>query len=191
MNGLLFSGAVLGLISVVFGAAGDHFLDLTRIESGSFPLNLKEADFSQVVSRVTSLYETQARAKKIRIDEQFSVTVPVLKFDVDLIERAVGNYLANAIKYSPEGSKIIVRIFQKDKDIVLEVEDNGFGISEEHVHRIFDKFFRITNQTEKQAKGSGLGLAFVKQVMDKHNGTVYVKSAEGKGSTFGFTLPFE
>lgn len=167
----------------------DQFLDLTRIESGSFPINLKEADITKTVKRVVKLYQRQAKNKNTRIKTVYGIPLLVLKYDTALIERAMGNYLSNAIKYSPEASTITVRTYLKDNCFHLEIADNGSGIAEKDLPRVFNKFYRVKEVDRKHEKGSGLGLAFVKQVIEKHNGRVYLTSRLNEGSVFGFKLP--
>ena len=167
----------------------DNFLDLTQIESGKLSFNLKEADFIKTVKEVINLYKMQAEAKKIKINTDFKPALQVVKYDCMLIERAIGNYLSNAIKYNPPETHITVKTYTKDDWIYLEVIDTGIGIPPNEIDKIFNKFYKIPSPSPEKKKGSGLGLSFVKQVIDKHNGKIYVESTPGQGSVFGFTLP--
>ncbi len=177
--------------SIRLSAFVDQFLDLTRIESGSFPMHLKEENFTKTVRQSIKLFQSQAKYKNIKLQTEFSSSPMVLKYDNDLIARSIGNYLSNAIKYSPSGSVVKIRTFLDNNRAVLEIEDNGQGISDDNLNRIFDKFYRVKNTATKDKKGSGLGLAFVKQVIEKHNGRVYVKSRLKEGSVFGFSIPLD
>ncbi len=167
----------------------ENFLDLTKIESGSFTLNLKEANFIKTVKQVIMLYSAQAINKHIEIRTDFKPPIIVLNSDSMLIERAIGNFLSNAIKYNPPETQIIVKTYLKNNYIHLEVADNGVGIAEENLDKVFQKFFRISGVVENNSKGSGLGLSFVKRVIEKHGGKVYVHSKINEGSVFGFRLP--
>lgn len=170
----------------------DQFLDLTRIESGSLPLNCKDDNFTKTVQKVVKLYSSQAINKHIAMHTDFCDPMQVLYYDAVLMERAIGNYLSNAIKYSPAHSKISIRTYREGDTIGLEVADTGLGISKENLPRIFEKFYRVEQSSAVSGvKGSGLGLAFVKQVVEKHSGEVYAKSTLNKGSVFGMTLPLE
>ena len=97
--------------------------------------------------------------------------------------------MSNAIKYSPENSTIRVKITKQDNSVDISVSDEGCGIAPEYQKKIFDRFFRVENNTHT-VKGTGLGLHLVKMTIERyHNGKVYVNSEVGKGSTFGFILP--
>ena len=169
----------------------ENFLDLTQIESGAFTMNPKEADLIKTVKQVINLYSAQAQVKKINIITDFNPPLKVLRFDSMLIERAMGNYLSNAIKYNPQNTQITVKTYIKGNSIHLEIADNGIGISKENMDKVFNKFFRIPGSGNESKKGSGLGLPFVKQVIEKHGGKVYVTSEINKGTVFGFTLPLK
>ncbi|HGY55817.1 MAG TPA: PAS domain-containing sensor histidine kinase [Caldithrix abyssi] len=169
----------------------DNFLDLTRIESGTMPLNKKESDFNKTVKQVLNLYKSQAMQKSIRFKTYFEKPVFVHKYDTFLIERVIGNYLSNAIKYSQPYTFISVKTYSKEGHLYFEVIDNGIGISESDLEKIFDKFYRVPVKNDDMPKGSGLGLSFVKEAIAKHEGDVFVRSKLGEGSIFGFKLPLD
>ena len=167
----------------------ENFLDLTKIESGTFILNAKEANLIQTIEQVISVYQKQAEAKNISITTDFVPPLQIVKYDSMLLERAIGNYLSNAIKYNPPNTQITVKSYIEDDQVHVEVIDNGTGIAEDNLDKVFDKFYRVSDSKTKSKKGSGLGLSFVKLVIEKHQGNVYVKSKPNEGSTFGFSLP--
>jgi two-component system phosphate regulon sensor histidine kinase PhoR len=106
------------------------------------------------------------------------------------LEQILINLLDNAIKYTPEGGRVIVSAIEKDsKDIQFSVEDNGIGIPKEDLSRIFERFYRVDKGRSKEMGGTGLGLSIVKHLVQAHGGRVWVESQPGKGSTFYFTLP--
>jgi signal transduction histidine kinase len=121
-------------------------------------------------------------------DEQ----LPVFGSDIDLCE-AIANLLTNATKYTPEGGKIDVRLQPLHGDdgewAIIEIEDNGIGIEDEHQVRLFQPFYRVKSEKTQRIDGTGLGLYLVKKIVDAHNGRLRFHSTYGKGSTFGFQLP--
>ena len=117
--------------------------------------------------------------------------LPEIYVNIDSISRAFMNILSNAIKYSPDGKRIKVRV-ERSRDgesVEVSVEDQGPGLSEKDQKKVFDRFYRVENATHT-VKGTGLGLHLVKVTVEKHHqGQVFVNSKEGEGSTFGFRLP--
>lgn len=111
-----------------------------------------------------------------------------VRADPDAIQRVILNLLHNAVKFTPEGGRITVRTYVKNK-VYVEVEDNGPGIPREELPHIFDRFYKTDKSRGLDKTGVGLGLAIVKNIMLSHNEDVRVESEEGKGSKFTFTLP--
>jgi signal transduction histidine kinase len=121
-------------------------------------------------------------------------TLMVYGNDTDLNE-AINNLLNNAAKFTPEGGRIDVRLFESQdaegEHAVLEVEDNGFGIEEEHQACLFQPFFRIKNDETQHIDGTGIGMYLVKKIVEYHGGQVFFRSTFGQGSTVGFRLPLK
>jgi signal transduction histidine kinase len=111
--------------------------------------------------------------------------------DSDLLAQAVTNVVANAIKYSPPAKEIQASVRTDANDLLIEVADKGYGIAPELVKRIFEKFYRVPRVENADQPGTGLGLAFVREIMDSHGGSVIVESEVGTGSTFTLRLPVE
>ena len=135
--------------------------------------------------------QTLNQEKNITITAVNEQNLPLIMINRDSIYRALNNLISNAIKYSPEGSRVKVRaeIAKNPEFMEISVEDNGIGIAPEHLSKIFDRFYRVENDTHT-VKGTGLGLHLVKITIEKHhNGEVFVNSKVGEGSTFGFRLP--
>ncbi len=167
----------------------NDILDFSRLDSDA-ELDKSYNDITQLVENCVNQIQILAQEKNITIEVSKEENIPEILFNYDSIERALRNLLSNAIKYSPEGKSIRVRTYKgSENDIVVTVQDEGCGISQEHQKKIFDRFYRVENDTHT-IKGTGLGLHLVKTTIEKHhNGKVFVNSKIGEGSTFGFTLP--
>lgn len=168
----------------------NKFLDISRIEAGRSQVRKSPVDMRVLIERVLTFNSQLADKKNIQVHFIAPPEVSPIFLDRDMMEQLMQNLFSNAIKYSPEGTEVTVRIFELDKVLVIEVEDEGYGISEEALPRIFDKFYRVTDHDEiKETTGSGLGLPLVKEVVEVHGGKIKVKSTLAKGSNFIVTLP--
>ncbi|MEM9952694.1 MAG: ATP-binding protein [Chloroflexota bacterium] len=167
----------------------DDVLDLERMETVETNFNPQEQDFvafiQELVEQFGNRYDEQA------IDLCFDAIVPeqTLAFDAELMTRAIMNLLSNAVKYSPDDPRVIVTVAKDDSYLKVEICDNGIGISEDDLPRIFDFFHRASNAT--RFKGTGIGLAIVKQVIETHGGEITCESTLGEGTTFTICLPIE
>jgi signal transduction histidine kinase len=132
-----------------------------------------------------------ASTHSIPLTTEFDKDLPVVMADADLLAQAVTNVIANAIKYSPPGREIRVSVRTDGSDLLIEVADKGYGIAPEDVKRIFEKFYRVPRVESADEPGTGLGLAFVREIMDSHGGYVTVESEVGAGSTFTLRLPVD
>ena len=145
----------------------------------------------ELVESCANQVQVLLKERNLKISISKSDDIPVATFNYNSIERALINYISNAIKYSPENGeiKIAVTTLNNNNDIQITVTDQGCGIAPEHQKKVFDRFFRVENDTHT-VKGTGLGLHLVKTTIEKHHGgKVFVVSEPGKGSTFGFIIP--
>lgn len=167
----------------------NDILDFSRLDS-DVELEKTYNDFPQLVENCVNQIQVLAQDKKVTLEISKIENIPEFMFHYDSIERAIRNLLSNAIKYSPENTKVLVRIFKPtENDVALTVKDEGCGIAPEFQKKVFDRFFRVENNAHT-IKGTGLGLHLVKTTIEKHHGgKVFVESELGKGATFGFTLP--
>jgi signal transduction histidine kinase len=167
------------------------FLSVTQLERKDkqevlkIPLRLDEV----VRETITSL-QPVAKKKRIRLIEQPAHRIPPVAADRSLITQAVKNLVNNAIKYSPERTTVTVSTALEAEAVRVCVEDRGFGIPAEAKERVWDKFYRVVREgQEKDEESTGLGLSFVREVVEQHGGQVELDSEEGRGSKFSFTLP--
>lgn len=165
-------------------------LNYGRIESQGVQLNLKSKDINNLLVDVIRKHEFLAKVKRIQIVTELEPIFPV-PVDSDLIRQVLSNLIENAIKYSPEDTKILVSSEEKDGRVVIQVADQGPGIPADELPNIFMKFFRSKNAKSSPIKGSGLGLYLAKYFTELHQGQVFVESSHGKGSTFTVELPID
>jgi two-component system sensor histidine kinase VicK len=115
--------------------------------------------------------------------------IPMVMADEKRLRQIMDNLLNNAIKYSDDGTEITVRIEKKEKEIEMSVADQGAGIADTEIDKVFDRMYRIEQRLSDDPGGMGLGLALCKGLVEAHNGRIWIESVEGKGSTAFFTLP--
>src|SRR5467141_4068987 len=169
----------------------DEYLDITRLEAGARPLRKTALRVEPLVERVLLLLDPVAMSRGVPIKCEFEQNLPVVMVDSDLLAQAVTNVIANAIKYSPPGREILVSVWTEGNDLLIEVTDKGYGIAPENMKRIFEKFYRVPRGEHTDEPGTGLGLTFVREIMDAHGGYVTAESELGVGSTFTLRLPLE
>jgi signal transduction histidine kinase/CHASE2 domain-containing sensor protein len=169
---------------------GDY-LDIAKLEMGKTALRRGPVRVESVVERSLLLFEPLAQEKSIHLLRSFDHDLRPILGDADLLSRVFGNLISNAVKYSAPGTDISVSIRGGDGEVVVEVEDHGYGIPPEDVERIFEKFYRVPRLQDADVPGTGLGLTFVREIVELHGGTVSVRSAPGAGSVFRVCLPIQ
>ncbi|HEX3142605.1 MAG TPA: ATP-binding protein [Pyrinomonadaceae bacterium] len=169
----------------------DTFLSVTQLERADkqevvhIPLRLDE-----VVREVIATMTPIAKKKRIRMVDQASANIPPVAADKSLITQVVMKLLDNAVRYSPERTTVTVTTVLEAETVRVIVEDRGYGVPADSIDRIWEKFYRVARDgQEKDEESTGLGLAFVKEVVEQHGGSVSVESEVGKGSKFSFALP--
>ncbi len=163
----------------------NQFLDIQKIEHGSMEYHFKR---SNIVHAITPLLEdTQliASQKEVTVNYSSDRDLPEIMLDAEKISQVISNLLSNAIKYTETGGTITVRVTNTKKGVKVSVSDTGAGIPKDDLPRIFTKFYQARNAK----KGTGIGLALVKALVEGHKGRVYVESELGKGTTFSIELP--
>jgi len=165
----------------------DQFLQITRAEQSN-EQNFYEFDLITTIENSIDSLSAQAKAKEITI--KFDDVDPLwFKGNAELMERAITNLLSNAVKYSPENTSVTINISADTTDIHITIRDQGYGIDATELPHIFDRFHRQRSSEIQGQKGAGLGLNFVKVVIEKHQGRIQVESKLNEGTVFQLSLP--
>jgi two-component system phosphate regulon sensor histidine kinase PhoR len=164
-------------------------LDLSSIEQEEAKFSFQKVDLKTIIKRLVANFKKQAQAKHQTLKEETEPELSPVSADPDRLDQVLSNLLDNAIKFTPDGGRIVVRALPERESIQVEVIDNGPGIPEEDQPRIFERFYRVDKARSRELGGTGLGLAIVKHIIEAHKGKVWVESELNKGSKFSFTLP--
>ena len=168
-----------------------ELLDLSRLEMGQYRGEKEPLDLSELVKKSVERLSVQAKRAGVELTLDLQDGLPPLEGDRELMVSIVENLVSNAIKFSANGGRVRVALRQEADALVLEVEDNGLGIPEEDIPHLFTKFYRSKRAHKAGIKGTGLGLALVKQAVQLHNGDIRVESRPGEGSKFTVTFPLQ
>lgn len=166
----------------------DGMVQMSHLEGGSLKLNVKSSDINQVITTVVKEAKFHAEEKNIEINMELEPLFS-FRFDPHLIKQVIQNLLENALKYSMSHTRILISSEDKGEKIVIQITDEGMGISKSDLNYIFQRYYRSKKAKDLTGKSSGLGLYLSKAFTELHNGTLEVKSKEGEGSTFTLTLP--
>jgi signal transduction histidine kinase len=169
----------------------DTFLTVTQLERADKQEVTKIAlRLDEVVNETVNVMQPIAKKKRIRLAEQSNGSIPPVSADKSLITQALTKLLDNAIRYSPERTTVTVSTVLEAEAVRVVVDDRGYGVPQDSMDRIWEKFYRVARDgQEKDEESTGLGLSFVKEVIEQHGGTVAVESEVGRGSKFSFALP--
>ena len=166
-------------------------LDLARFEGGGLTLTCGEVPVAQIFQRVADRHEREMLEKQVNLETAVAAGLSVVWCDAARLEQALQNLVANALRHTPEGGQITLAADRAGEVVRLTVRDTGFGIPEDHLPHIFDRFYKSdASRTDPYSKsGSGLGLSIVKAIVERHGGTVAAANAAGGGAAFTITLP--
>ena len=173
-------------------------LNASRLELGTLAIDPQPTVIADLISKVIEELVPQTEAKHLTVTKQYGEHLPSINADPNLVRAVIQNLLTNAVKYTPENGLVLVRVDQKDPDIVVEVRDTGYGIPQEQQAKIFGKLFRADNVRTKQIEGTGLGLYIVKSVLEQSGGKIWFESppsgtspenAETPGTAFYVSIP--
>ena len=164
--------------------------DISKLESGELKLNLQRVDMIELTREVIDFLEMKARKVNVYLSIENKTDGQVIALaDKERIRQVLINLIENAIKYADkEDNRVAVKFFDMDENYLIEIKDNGSGIAEENLSRIFERFFRADEGRSRDKGGTGLGLAIVKHIIEAHDKTITVRSKVQQGTTFSFTL---
>jgi len=169
----------------------NEMLDISVIESGKLILKKKRTDLSRILRTKFHEVTPYARSKNIELLYEVPEELPGVVIDESKMGEVLDNLLTNAIKYTPSGGKVKLRVIQEDHTIQVCVEDNGVGIKKSEQQKLFKKFSRTSAKPTAGESSTGLGLAIAKKIIELHEGDIWVESQKGVGSKFYFTVPVE
>jgi two-component system phosphate regulon sensor histidine kinase PhoR len=167
----------------------DELLDVNRMEAGAMSLALHETNIERLLQEVIEKVRPMMQQKKITFEANISPKLPKLSLDKDKIAAALVNLLGNAAKYTPNEGNVKFTVDTVGAELEMQVEDTGYGISEEELPKVFDRFFRSDDDRVREISGSGLGLAFTNEVVRLHGGRIDVHSELNRGTKFTLVLP--
>lgn len=163
--------------------------EISKLESGEIPINYQKFELLALVKEVMESLELKAEKYHIKLILKDKYDQPTyVHADREKIRQVLVNLIDNSFKYGKEFGNTFITIFELHEQILVEITDNGIGIEEKYLPRLFERFYRTDASRNRRIGGSGLGLAIVKHIVEAHNQTINVRSTEGIGSTFGFTL---
>lgn len=170
----------------------ENLLDTAKIENKKYNVNRELCDIEELILDTIELYQDEINKNKIDFKFKKPIKKPrKIKVDEQKIKLVIQNLFENAIKYSLPGGKIMVFLKENNKKIEFKIQDSGIGIEKKYFSKIFSQFFRGDNAVKYEPMGHGLGLFFVKNIIESHGGKVWFESKESSGSTFYFTIPIK
>jgi signal transduction histidine kinase len=172
------------------GRIVNEFLDLTRLESGRVHLKREPVNMEQLAREAVMQMLPEASARGVEVHLHADDYLPPVGCDREGLKQVLMHLLRNAIKYNRQGGRVDLSLGLYGGRFCISVTDTGLGIAPENLPHVFDKFYRV-ERDENLAKGAGLGLSIVKQIVESHGGKIWVESKPDAGSTFTFTLPVE
>ena len=167
----------------------NEVLDLSKIESGMTELSLTDFDLAEIVESLARTMLPVLAPRQHVLDTEIEKGSIMVHADKAKIREVLLNLLSNATKFTPDGGRLKIEVAKQDRWCQVSVLDNGIGINKEEQGRIFEPFYQIDNPLTRERVGTGLGLALVKRIIEKHGGQIWVESEYGRGSRFIFTIP--
>ena len=161
-------------------------LDISRIEAGVVKLKREKIEIGLLIDEIVANNNTEISKKQLNVKKDIPEDIGLLWADKDKVTEVIVNILSNAIKYTPSGGKIAIKLLGTENEMRFEISDTGMGIAKEDIYKLFDRFERISAERQE---GTGLGLSIAKEIIELHKGKIGVESEHGKGSRFTFILP--
>ncbi len=169
----------------------NDLLDISKIEANQMQIFKKEFCVLNAIKEVMNVTSALANKKHIKVNLNVDITQTIINADFQRFQQVMYNLLSNAIKFSPDNEEININLKEEDNTIVFSVEDRGIGISTDHHKKIFDKFHQVDSSYTRKHSSTGLGLTITKELVEMHNGKIWVESELENGATFYFTLPIK
>ncbi len=167
----------------------NNIIDIDKYKYGNMTLNLEKVNIVELSESVVTSILPYVKARNLEIIFDTTEEEIMMNIDCNKIERVLLNLLSNAIKFSNKGGTIRVNLIKNDDILRIEVEDNGIGIKDDNLHKIFDKFVQLDSTMTRKNEGTGIGLSIVKSFVELHNGNISVESKINEGSIFTVDLP--
>jgi signal transduction histidine kinase len=167
----------------------ENVLNLARIEEGRKGFELQGTDPAALLQDVVTSMQDRVRHEGFSIELEINKNLPMIMLDRDAVTQAITNLIDNAVKYSGGSRRVLVTASDEGASLQIAVKDLGIGIREEDLDKVFERFFRGGDELTRTVRGSGLGLALVREIVEAHHGNVRAESEPGKGSTFFIRLP--
>jgi two-component system phosphate regulon sensor histidine kinase PhoR len=161
---------------------------ISKLESGELELVREDFNIIQLVKEVIEMHEMRANQMEIKVNIISSDKSIIVNADKQRITDVVNNLIVNSILYGKHQGNTSIRFYDMDNKILIEISDNGVGIEEKYIPRLFERFFRVDKSRSRDQGGTGLGLAIVKHILEVHGESIHVRSTLGEGSAFSFTL---
>ncbi|MCC7576550.1 MAG: PAS domain S-box protein, partial [Methanomethylovorans sp.] len=167
----------------------NRILDLSSIDYGQIDLDYTKFDLCDAIQDTCAMMQALAKRKAIELIVDLDAHINEINADIIKLKEIIYNLVDNSIKFTPYGGNVVVAASLNGNHVQISVSDNGIGISEKDIERIFDPFYQVDSSTTRRYGGTGLGLSLIYQFIKMHGGDIWVESEPGKGSTFTFTLP--
>jgi two-component system, OmpR family, sensor histidine kinase ResE len=175
--------------SLRMGRLVNELLDLARMEAGHIQLTVESVNLTTFMNRIIHKFQGLAKDKGINLNVELESEITSISFDPDRIEQVLTNLIDNAIRHTPKGGAVQLRVAPDALGTLVEVTDSGSGIPEEDLPFVFERFYKADKARTRGRAGTGLGLAIAKNIIDAHRGHISVQSKLGQGTTFSFLLP--
>lgn len=169
----------------------EHVLQMAQIEKGELKLRLEEVNIHDIIQQAVDLIKIQVESREGTLVAELDSTLPVVRADALHLSNVIFNLLDNANKYSPDKPAIVISTSDVSNGVLIKVKDNGMGMTRDTIKKIFEKFYRVPTGNIHNIKGFGLGLSYVKAIVEQHHGWVEATSEPGKGSTFELFIPHQ
>ncbi len=171
------------------GRLVEQLLDLSRLESGEVPLHREQVPLGPLVSRVVSEIDVAGAANGLHIERRVPDDLPPVDADPERVHQVLFNLVDNAVRFTPDGGAITIAAARSNGSVEVSVADNGVGIPQQHLPRLFERFYRADPARSREDGGTGIGLTIARSVVEAHGGHIRAESEPGIGSVFTFDLP--